>query len=489
MRTIFKWIGLVVSVFLLVSVLPAHAFGEERSYEITNVEIHARIDRDGNMHVTELDTYTFHGQFNGILVNLNSRASDGIENFQAYEVTGQQEQPLEFEPTTTGTEHEFKVYAKSENETKVFKLTYSIKNVVQVYADIAELYWKFFDETNPTTMEAVAIDVELPAEAEEDQVWYFGHGTVGSVHRLDNGIIRYEVKPFRTGEFLEARVLFPTSMVPGSKKINRVPMLESILTEEEKWAAAADEGFDFSVLGGLALLIANLAYGISVVKKYNKRFRSDWNGTYYRELPGDVTPAVVSYLMNFRTEPRDLMATLTDLVRKKHVSVEKRKHSAKRKEDDFVFRLKHANREELLPHERTLIDWFFDEMGQQRTISLADLKKYAKDPANAKKFMKQWKSWQDEVKDAAKELGYVLVREKTVYTWMILAVVLQIVVIFNLLPESWYWTFLCALPLLFFKPKRHRRTRLGQTEYSKWNAFKRFLRDYSQIASKEPLAV
>jgi len=132
-------------------------------------------------------------------------------------------------------------------------------------------------------------------------VWYFGHGTVGSVHRLDNGIIRYEVKPFRTGEFLEARVLFPTSMVPGSKKINRVPMLESILTEEEKWAAEADEGFDFSVLGGLALLIANLAYGISVVKKYNKRFRSDWNGTYYRELPGDVTPAVVSYLMNFRT--------------------------------------------------------------------------------------------------------------------------------------------------------------------------------------------
>jgi len=83
MRALFKLFGLVCSVMLLVALWPADAHGEDRSFEITNVEIRARIDRDGNMHVTEYDTYRFSGQFNGILVNLNSRASDGIEHFQA----------------------------------------------------------------------------------------------------------------------------------------------------------------------------------------------------------------------------------------------------------------------------------------------------------------------------------------------------------------------------------------------------------------------
>jgi uncharacterized membrane protein len=264
------------------------------------------------------------------------------------------------------------------------------------------------------------------------------------------------------------------------------------LAEEEKWAStdeAEGEGFDYSLLGGLALLMANLAYGITVFCKYNRRLPSDWKGQYYRELPRDVTPAVVSYLMNFRIEPRDIMATLIDLARKKHVVIEERNHSAKRDKDGFVFRLRRADREELRPHEKTLMDWFFGELGHNGILSLAELKKYAKDPTNAKKFMKQWNSWQDEVKDAAQELGYVFVRKKKVYRWMIMAVVLQMAAIFAFLPESWYWTFICALPLLLFKPFRQRRTRLGFMEYNKWNAFKRFLRDYSQIASKEPLAV
>ena len=488
MRALFKLFGLVCSVMLLVALWPADAHGEDRSFEITNVEIRARIDRDGNMHVTEYDTYRFSGQFNGILVNLNSRTSDGIEHFQAYEMNGRQEKALEYDVSSSGTVHEYRIYAKSENETKTFKLTYTFKNVVQVYADIAELYWKFFDETNPAAMESVVIDIELPGDPGSNPVWHFGHGTTGSVNRLDNHIIRYEVKSLPSGRMLETRVLFPTWLVPGSTKIKQEPMLENILAEEEKWAAE-DEGFDFSLIGALVLLVGNLAWGITVVRKYNRRFPGDWKGDYYRELPSDATPAVVSFLMNFRVEPRDLMATLIDLVRKKHVSVEKQKKPSGKKKEDFVFRLKRQDREELQPHEQSLVEWLFDELGNNGLLSLADLKKTAKETKSAKAFRKRWEEWQKEVQNAAKERGYVLVREKTVYTWMLLATVLQIFVIFRFLPDSWNWTFLCVLPLPFFKPKRYRRTVLGSNEYNKWNAFKRFVRDYSQIASREPLAV
>lgn len=137
MRALFKLFGLVCSVMLLVALWPADAHGEDRSFEITNVEIRARIDRDGNMHVTEYDTYRFSGHFNGILVYLNTLKSDGIENFEVYEVIDRQEKALEYDVTTSGTVNEYKVYSQSENETKVFKLTYIYKNVVQVYEDIA----------------------------------------------------------------------------------------------------------------------------------------------------------------------------------------------------------------------------------------------------------------------------------------------------------------------------------------------------------------
>lgn len=204
-----KLMGLLMLILMLVSLSPAHAFAEDRSFEITNVEIYARIDSNGNMHVTEFDTYRFEGAFNGILVNLNSSGSDGIENFQAYEVVGKRDQPLEVEASVSGTIHDYRVYAPSEDETKVFKITYSIRNVIQVYADIAQLYWKFFDETNSSSMQSVVIEIELPGAANQGEVWMFGHGTAGSIQHLNNRVIRFEVAPFASGQFLETRVLFP----------------------------------------------------------------------------------------------------------------------------------------------------------------------------------------------------------------------------------------------------------------------------------------
>src|SRR5690606_1493024 len=114
------------------------------------------------MHVTEQDTYHFEGAFNGIIVELDDSKSDGIVDFQAFEVTEQGNLPLRFELTAVGSGLEYRVFSASSDETKVFRFTYTVKNVVQVYADTAELYWKFFDDRNQNTLETVTIAVELP---------------------------------------------------------------------------------------------------------------------------------------------------------------------------------------------------------------------------------------------------------------------------------------------------------------------------------------
>ncbi|OXS59315.1 hypothetical protein B1A99_11885 [Cohnella sp. CIP 111063] len=493
--------GLFYSLLLPLLAQPARA--EDRSFEISEVEIHASIDRDGNMQVTELDTYHFNGAFNGVLVDLNSSGSDGIEGFQAFEEAGQQSIPLEFEQTADGEKLNYKVYAKSENETKVFRYTYTVKNVVQVYADTSELYWKFFDETNPSDLGKVRIRVELPEGAERERVQAFGHGPAsGTLDIEDRGVVRFEMSPLPSGEMLEVRVLFPVSYVPGSAKVSPEAMLERILEEERRWADPHADRYedeinpysDPSLYGALVLLIANLVGGTLVYRKYAAKYKPDWKGKYYRELPGDVTPAVVSYLMNYRVASRDLIATLMDLVRKRCVSMQavepdegsRSVFRFRRKKPDYLFRLG-VYASKLSPHENLLIRWFFRKIGRSGKVWLSDIREQAEEKEDAAAFVKQWTEWKGAVAKAADP--YIETRRPGVRRSILGVALLQFFGFLFLAPEDWKWLMFCAIPLCFFMPPKRRRSQMGQTEFAKWKAFKRFLRDYSRIASREPMAV
>lgn len=492
-----KVAGLLVAIFLLLAVRTAYA--EERSFEIGEVNIQARVDRDGNMQVTETDTYHFAGAFNGILVELNGSGSDGIAGFQAFEVSDQQDIPVRSELFEEGDKLQFRVYSQSADETKVFRFTYSVRNVVQVYADTAELYWKFFDQSNPSTLGNVHIEIELPGGVEPAEITAFGHGpSHGAVEVGDNGVVRYRIDPLPAEEMLEVRVLFPVSAVPGSVKINDVPMREQILEQERNWGYHGD---DRSVFGALALLLANLAAGFLVYRKFGKAHKVEWKDKYYRDLPSDVTPAVVSYLMDFRVKPGDLIATLIDLVRKQRVYMEATPASKGRHDRyNYTFRLLDRRTEGLQPHETLLLDLFFppkrpkNEQESDKelssgynVVSLADFRRQIKEGEGASDFLQQWTNWKAAVVKAAERLGYVE-KTKRVGRWLILAALVQFFGLWFLAPSAWNWLMFCSIPLVFFRPKKQYRTKLGELEYRKWQAFKRYLQDFTQISSLGPPA-
>jgi uncharacterized membrane protein len=488
MTLVSKIPGLFLILFFLFSLQPAYAEG--RSFEIGDVNIHARIDSDGNMHVNEEDTYHFNGIYHGIIVELNPAGSDGIENFQAFEVTGRQDFPLEFEESKVGGRLQYTIRNQSENETKLYKFTYSLKNVVQVYADTAELYWKFFDHTNPSALGQVQIDVELPEGAVDEEIEVFGHGPLnGAIKKTSAGTVQYQVNPLPQGELLEVRILFPGSYVPGSTKTSPDIMRDRIIEEEKNWTPQADTVDDDSLWVALLLLIANLTVGILLFNKFSKTFKSSWKGKLYRELPSDVAPAVVGYLMNYRTVPRDLMATLFDLVRRKLVTMQAVKDPDRKDQSDYNFQWTNKlSKNSLLPHEKKLIDWLFHEVGSAGKVSLSEIRRQAENKESAAAFSEQWLKWRDLVLQAVNRLNYIEGSKKRIRRWTVIAVVVQFFGIWLLLPSDWDWIMVCSLPLLFFVPKRRRRTKIGQTEYTKWQAFKRFLRHDSRSASREPLA-
>jgi hypothetical protein len=138
--------------------------------------------------------------------------------------------------------------------------------VVTLYNDTAELYWKFFDQSNTSPISHIKIEIELPkGELSAEELKVFGHGPLdGKVSIREDGKIVYEVDGLSPEEMVEARILFPASLIPNSTKIINQNKFAEIMQEELGWAKKADNEVP------LAFYVSN-ATDESMVINYNKK--------------------------------------------------------------------------------------------------------------------------------------------------------------------------------------------------------------------------
>jgi len=192
---------------------------------------------NGDARVNEIFTYEFSGNFNGIIRSIGLTGSDGLEYFRASQYLPQKK-ILETTRELDGNMVTYRIYDQSSNERKSFLLEYQLKNVVTRYNDIAEFYWKFFDQSNSSPIQRVQIEISFPGQTfNTEDLKVFGHGpSQGQVSILDRDVVLYEVESLSANEMVEARVLFPTSFVPDAGKIVNKDQYAQIMQEELVWA-------------------------------------------------------------------------------------------------------------------------------------------------------------------------------------------------------------------------------------------------------------
>ena len=79
----------------------------------------------------------------------------------------------------------------------------------------------------------------------------------------------------------------------------------------------------FALLLIPVVIILNIVMAIRLYFKYDRELKPELKLDYYRELPQDITPAVLSYLMDLQgATSKDIMATLMDLARKKYLRID-----------------------------------------------------------------------------------------------------------------------------------------------------------------------
>ncbi len=527
----------VLAYFSLVVILWSVMFSsqtvsaDDRYYNIIDYNVQSVIFPDGSADITERIKYDFNGSFNGVLRDIDYSETDGIDNIQVFAESWDgtlKEFSLNSSSLDangpTGTYNlqndnemaRFKVYEKTEDAVKVFIYRYTLKNVVTKYNDIADFNRKLIDSNWDVDLNNITINIMLPEGASVDEIKVFGHGPLtGESKIIDGQNVEFTLSTLSPGNNVGTRVLFPTRLVPDSVNVKAEDGLSRIMDEEGNLANEANAQREearqqiarenerhelFSSIGniiGVILIIAWFPIIIFIYIKYDKELKSSFKAKYYRELPGEYTPAEMSVLVSMgHVGTTDITATLMDLVRKGQLILNKETYIKdglfrdKEVEDYSLTINSSAPSVALKQHEEMLINWFIRIIGDGSRVFLDEISAYAKTQSGARQFTKDYQRWCSTVKNEAEENNFFdnsSQKGKTAATLIGLLGYFLLGLVLLLLLNSIAGILMLTLGIIMFLfgVRLTKRTAYGNEQNSMWKAFKNFLKDFSQMDKAE----
>lgn len=487
---------------------------DSRKYEFEKLNITAEVLADGTMLVTEERTVNFQkGEFHGFYQWIKTERGMEIDEV----VVEEKGQPYAFNPGTTyGPAGTYLVKREPEQtyidwsfdvtapEQRTFILKYRVSNAIKLYIDVAELYYQFIGDQWEEPVEQVSVNVFLPAGAHKSEIRAWGHGPLhGEVQIVNSQNINWQIAPLPENNFLEGRVTFPPQLV-AEMKSNREnkERLPEILTEENAWAEQANKQRKVgivNVVGAIMLLLGVIIYAVCLQLRYGREYKPEFTGDYYRELPVDFSPALAGYLWRFgQTEAADLMATILDLARRGFMQIEEYTTEKglifKKKRKGYVLVKNEEKCKEaqdlLQSYEEFLLEFLFERVsaGVNR-VSFEDIEDYTKkDPQNF--YHSFWEKWLAIVKKAADEMGF-FDQEASTKCWLMTGLGALVLAVLAVLSFFTHFMFvmiaaivgivLLVIAAFFIR----RRSRTAVEDYARLKAFRRFLKDFSNMDKSE----
>jgi len=511
---------LVLLVMMFMPGVPVYA--ASREYEVSQYKIDVVVNPDGSADIEEVITYDFDGKFNGVFRDIDFSATGGMINPRVYAEKNGKLAELQLHSTssldaggTNGTYNmvnegqiaHFKIFEKSEDESKNFVYKYTFKDAVTKYKDIAEFNRKMVDPNWDVILNNITIQFKLPEGAALQDIKVFGHGSLlGESKIIDEQHVSFTVPYVNPGEMVETLVLFPPKLVPESANFVDREALPEIMANEKLLAERANQQrleaqkqlereAKMRSLGNkiaLALFLVWFVILIHIYRKYDKELKHHFEGKYYRELPGEYTPAEMSVLLSMgQVTTRDITATLMDLVRKKQLVLTTQKSMKKglfknKETDEYILSL-NPNRPavDLKKHESFLIQWFINTLGNGSSINLDDISDYAKTQSQARRFKQDYDKWCKLAKEEADKNNFFDstckkgIKVGILFSALYLLSGLLLLFIFG--TEAGLILILQFILLLIFSARISRRTAYGNEQKAMWDAFKNFLKDFSQM--------
>lgn len=391
-------------------------------------------------------------------------------------------------------------YIDEYDSKKQYTISYTIKDIVTVYKDTAELYWKFIGSDFELGIERVTGKISIPKGADMDNFLVWAHGPLnGSIKRVDSSLTEFSAKNL-SNDMLEVRLAMPTKLFPESKNQEDFNYLDIILAEEQEWADAANRerrmmlilGY-IDVILGLIFLLAAIVIIVVLKRRYKKHVPVD-DVEYYRDVPDrTMTPAVASHLYYFYNKNNkqrgyNFSASILELARRKYIYFDEL--TEKDKKVITIVINKEINLEDLEPDLKSIYDLILSAAGTDGYITLKKLQKYTSKNAarvkecidgmdtNAKVRFEQRKLF-DRKSDLAKNV-VLFISFFTLFIAFFILLVLNSIFLYA--PIG---VMIGSLICLLFSFGIKRLNEEGEQQYKYWVGFGKFIEDFSMMKSYE----
>lgn len=518
-------------------VLPSAASkADERSYNISHYDMVIDIKPNGDAHIKEGITYDFYGDYNGIFRDIDLDATGGIKELAVYVKEGDGSRRFQqsqgegqdvYELTNEDNLTKLKVYEKSSYEEKTFVFEYVLLNVAERYNDIGVFNRKVIDRHWDVYLNDVNITITIPEGAKKEELRVFAHGPLTGVSEItDERTFSFAITEIMPETFIETLAVFPPGLIPDSARVYDEVRLPHILDNEQRLADEANAERERAreelerleeaerqraarearlkrirdrFLPVFALVLVGGIYGLIVfIFRYSRDLKPEFQGDYYRELPGDYTPAIMTYLLTKgNVDSKDIMATIMDLVRNKKINIRKIETEKglifKRIQDQYMISIiDGVDLEGLYPHEDFLISWFLYKLGTGGSLILDDLKDILKRKARALEFQRDYETFKSMVKSQGERQGFFMkndLKGSGIYALMglilLISGVVSAIYLKALMGIIMAGIGIVTLVSMLVVAGIRKWTRYGAEQAAMWKAFRRFLLHFSSLDRAE----
>ena len=482
-------------IFLFINLITFSA-----SYQISNLSIIGVLKKDGSMEVHENIIYEI-DEINGILFDIDAKGYGGITSLKVYEDIGQEEDgkykykevdSSRYEIKEDDGLYKIKLYSRNVNNERAFAFVYNLPEAVKIYKDVAQFNRKMVGQNWQQSIWNVMVQIWVPVNKDYDnsKILAFGHGPLTGDVVKENNIVQYLLQDYYPNDFVEANILMEPeifSEVDKEKIINK-NMKQTLLDTEKKLADEANakreraknreeflkeiKKYDKVIFGvELSFWLILMYYIHRIFKKKNKY--KDMYGKYLRELPDNYSPSLAGTIITGMPNNEEILATLLDLIRRKIITLDEIAGKNKLTLEENV---------ELSAQEKIIVDIYFNDFGDGKTVVLEDIKTRNLSLKVARKFEK-WRykvlSEFDRKKFTYESLGFL---KGTLLVLIGLAFFLG--TIFHMIIfENPIFILLAFMGFILIASvlSAKRPADELQKAKSRWGAFKNFLEDYSQL--------
>ena len=481
-----------IFLFFLISIVSFAA-----SFRIEKLDIEANLQKDGSMVVSEAVTYDI-DEINGVYFDIDAKGFGELEYIQVFEddSTGgfKEVDSSNYEVSVSDELYRIKLYSKNHNNRRTFKFVYKLPEAITVYDDVAQFNRKMVGKEWQQGINYITAKVIIPVSASYDNsnILVFGHGPLtGEVDKEGNTVV-YKLNNYYPGDFLEAHILMEPEIFSeyNKSKIVHKDMKQKLLDMEAKLADEANAERDKAIrqqeminkvfekpgliFGVLSSIWGALMYYIHVIFKRKNKVKNSV-GKYLRELPDNSSPALVGGFMTNSINDNEILATIVDLVRRKILTLEN--------SDKNSIIILTGSTENLSAQEKAIVDIYINDFGDGKSLDLKSFGFFQKVPMSVARKFEKWRAMvQSEMN--RKNLTYQGLGCLGVIFFAFFPMIFTFAgLVIGMITGNKMFLLIVVMGIILFvsgAKARYPRKELAEAK-DKWQAFKNFLSDYSQL--------